>query len=118
MRLLYAVLFTGATMMLAGATGATERVSPARGIGPQDFQAQDAGLPEAPSPVMPESTYAKPYLMTFAVALARSFGINLEIRNGRADLFTFHTTQSDTLALTAGGGSSGTFLNLRWRLGQ
>ena len=118
MRLPYAVLFTGATMLLAGAAAATERGSAARSIGPQDFQAQDGGLPGAPSLVVPESTYVKPYLMTFAFALARSLGVNLEIRNGRADLFTFLTTQSDTLALTAGGGSSGTFLNLRWQLGH
>ncbi len=66
----------------------------------------------------PDNTPAKPHPRTFTDALARSLGIDLQIRNGRADLFTFHTTQRDTLALSAGGGSSGRFLNVRWRAGQ
>lgn len=119
MHLPFAVLLTSSLLMLACAAGAVERGIAAGGIGPQDFQAQDAGLlPGMASPIVPDNTPAKPYLRTFADALARSLGIDLQIRNGRADLFTFHATQRDTLALTVGGGSSGTFLNLRWRVGQ
>jgi hypothetical protein len=114
MHLPFAALLTGFTLMITGATGAAER-----SVGPQDFQSQARGLlPGAPSLVIPEHTPETPYLRTFADALARSLGIDLQIKNGQVDLFTFHTTQSDTLALTAGGGSSGTFLNLRWQRGQ
>lgn len=113
MRLPYLLLIAGAAMIVANPTTAAER----RGTGriPQDFQAELAGM--QPPPIITDSTNAKP-LVSFAVALARSLGINLEIRNGRADLFTFHPTQSDTIALSAGVGASGTFLNLRWRLGN
>ena len=100
MHLPFAALLAGSTLMIAGATRAAEP-----SIGPQDFQAQAPGMsPGAPSLVIPEHTPETPYLRTFADALARALGIDLQIKNGQVDLFTFHTTQSDTLALTAGGG--------------
>src|SRR5579872_2345853 len=113
MRLSYLVLIAGAAMIVANSTAAAERR--VRGQIPENFQTLDAGL--QPPPIIPDNTNAKP-LVSLAVAVARSLGINLEIRNGRADLFTFHPTRGDTLALSAGVGAGGTFLNLRWRLGN
>jgi hypothetical protein len=102
-------------MVFTGAAGAAARGTDAAHL----FQVQNAGfLPVAPALAVPETAPAGPQVSKFADALARLVGITLTVQNGHADLFIFHRTQSGSFALTAGGGNSGTFLNLKWRMGE